>query len=139
MRVAFVKFYIPLTMAKKLQRVVRRRRVREDYRKLISAGLRLRPVFMSLCNRMNYVDTKKAVGVIQAVRHFQKHRLAYVKCRQVTIHLQFSAESGHSSTRKRSLTKFLRSKFVAYAFVQGLDPKQQKNWTKVRLFFCILR
>ena len=134
MHEAFVKFYVPLTMAKKLQRAVRCRRVREDYRILISAGLRLRPVFMSLCNRISYADTKRAVGVIQAVRHFQKHRLAYVKCRQVAIHVPFSAESGHSSWRKLSLTEFLRSKFVAYAFVQGLDPKQPKNWTKVRLF-----
>jgi hypothetical protein len=96
MRVAFVKFYVPLTMAKKLQRVVRRRRIRENYRKLISAGLRLRPVFMSLCNRVSYEEMKRAVGVIQAVRHFQKHRSAYVKCRRVaiTIHLHFSAESG---------------------------------------------
>ena len=84
-RTAYVKFYIPLTMAKKLQRVVRRHKIQLEYRLTTNAGLRLRPFFLSLQNRIDYDDTKKAVGVIQAVRHFQKQRVAYVKCRQVML------------------------------------------------------
>ena len=44
-------------------------------------------------------------GAPQATRHLKSDRVAYLKC---------------------------RSKFVAFVFVQGLDPKQPKNWTKVR-------
>jgi hypothetical protein len=78
-----VKFYIPLTMAKKLQRSVRRIRAQHEYRRVVGAVLRLRPYLLCLQNRVNYEDIKRAVGVIQAVRHFQRQRISYVKCRQV--------------------------------------------------------
>jgi hypothetical protein len=80
-RIAYVKFYIPLTMAKKLQRSVRRIRAQHDYRRVVGAGLRLRPYILCMQNRVNYEDIKRAVGVIQAVRHFQRQRISYVKCR----------------------------------------------------------
>ncbi len=83
-RGAYLNFYVPLTMAKRLQRVLRRRRVREGYIAVIKAGLRLTPYVMTLHDRINYEGKKKAVQAIQAVRHFQKQRVSYVKCRQAT-------------------------------------------------------
>ena len=37
------------------------------------------------------------------------------------------------------VTSWRRSKFVAFAFVQGLDPKLSKNWTKVRFHSIFLQ
>jgi hypothetical protein len=84
-RGAYLNFYVPLTMAKKLQRAVRRRRVQSSYITIIKAGLRLAPYVMTLQDRIDYENKKKAVQVIQAVRHFQKHRVSYVRCRRETI------------------------------------------------------
>jgi hypothetical protein len=90
-RVAYVKFYVPLTMAKKLQRAVRCRKAQFEYRRVTSAGLRLRPFFLSLQNRIDFDQMKLAIQKIQSIRHFQRQRTAYVKCRQVTMPSSFAS------------------------------------------------
>ena len=83
-RAAYFEFYVPLTMAKRLQRVIRRRKVQSSYITMIRGGAQLRLYAVALQDRINFDSKRKAVQVIQAVRHFQKHRISYVKCRHAT-------------------------------------------------------
>lgn len=119
----YVRYYVPLINAKKLKNVVRRCLVQAAYRRLLHAGLKLLPALVAVQDRISFTEKRKAVGVIQATRHLKSDRLAYLKCRRVHV--------WGCAACVRCVTVKCRSKFVAFAFVQGLDPKHPKNWTKV--------
>jgi hypothetical protein len=86
-RAAYVDYYVPLTMAKRLQRVVRRQRAQADHRRILHARLQLHPFLRSLHDRFNYDRMKQALSVICSVRRFREQRISYVKCRCVCVAL----------------------------------------------------